>query len=52
MLGIQSLSASEFVIRIAMESTSNAREEVERQIQTYAKQALEEAEALELGRGD
>ncbi|WP_019639407.1 mechanosensitive ion channel family protein [Paenibacillus fonticola] len=51
-LGIQSLSASEFVIRIAMESTSNAREEVERQIQTYAKQALEEAEALELGRGD
>ncbi|GAA0136059.1 mechanosensitive ion channel family protein [Paenibacillus sp. YSY-4.3] len=43
-LGIQSLSASEFVIRIAMECLPAAREEVERKIKTYVKQALEEEE--------
>ncbi|MGG4551347.1 mechanosensitive ion channel family protein [Paenibacillus humicus] len=44
-LGIQSLSASEFVVRVAMECLPAVREEVERRIQTYVKQALEEAEA-------
>ena len=43
-LGIQSLSASEYVIRIAVECPPTMRAEVERQIQTYAKEALEDAE--------
>lgn len=43
-LGIQSLSASEYVIRIAVECPPTMRAEVERQIQTYAKEALEESE--------
>ncbi|MNJ48007.1 putative MscS family protein YkuT [compost metagenome] len=51
-LGIQSLSASEFVVRIAMECLPSEREEAERKIQTYAKQALEEAEALRLAEGE
>lgn len=51
-VGIQSLSASEFVIRIAMECLPTEREQMERQIQTYVKQALEEAEALTLTEGE
>lgn len=51
-VGIQSLSASEFVIRIAMECLPTEREKMERQIQTYVKQALEEAEALRLTEGE
>ncbi|WP_068784287.1 mechanosensitive ion channel family protein [Paenibacillus phocaensis] len=43
-LGIQSLTASEYVIRIAVECPPALRAEVERQIQTYAKEALELAE--------
>lgn len=43
-LGIQSLSASEYVVRIAVECPPGIRADVERQIQTYAKEALEEAE--------
>lgn len=51
-LGVQSLSASEFVVRIVMECMPAAREEMERQIQTYVKQALEEAETLALPEGE
>lgn len=51
-VGVQSLSASEFVIRIAMECMPAMREDMERQIKTYIKQALEEAEALALTDGE
>lgn len=47
-LGIQSLSASEYVIRIAVECPPSMRADVERQIQTYAKEALEEVEIAAL----
>ncbi|MFD1176579.1 mechanosensitive ion channel family protein [Paenibacillus puldeungensis] len=47
-LGIQSLTASEYVIRIAVECVPGVRADVERQIQTYAKEALEEAEMAAL----
>lgn len=40
-LGIQSLSTSEYVIRIAAECSPNNRTNVERQIQMYAKEALQ-----------
>ncbi|MGG6312950.1 mechanosensitive ion channel family protein [Paenibacillus macerans] len=43
-LGIQSLSASDYVVRIAVECPPAIRADVERQIQTYAKEALEAAE--------
>lgn len=43
-LGIQSLTANEYVIRIAVQCVPGIRADVERQIQTYAKEALEEAE--------
>lgn len=43
-LGIQSLTASEYVLRIAVECPPSIRAEVERQIQTYAKEALEQDE--------
>ncbi len=45
-LGIQTLSAAEYVVRIAVQCPPAARADVERQIQTYAKEALE---AVELG---
>lgn len=44
-LGIQSITASEYVVRIVAESLPGNRAELERQIQTYAKEALEEVEA-------
>ncbi|RRJ62991.1 mechanosensitive ion channel family protein [Paenibacillus oralis] len=47
-LGIQSMSSSEYVIRIAAECSPSKRTEVERLIQTFAKEALEDAE---LGKG-
>lgn len=47
-LGIQSMSSSEYVIRIAAECSPSKRTEVERLIQTFAKEALEDAE---MGRG-
>lgn len=40
-LGIQSLSTSEYVVRIVAECNPNAREDVERQIFTDIKQAIE-----------
>ncbi|CAM4389965.1 mechanosensitive ion channel family protein [Paenibacillus phoenicis] len=49
-LGIQSLTASEYVIRIAVECPPAIRSEVERQIHAYAKEALEQEE-LENQRG-
>lgn len=45
-LGIQSLMASEFVLRIAVECPPGSKGEMERLIQAYAKEALEQAELL------
>ncbi|RAR43749.1 mechanosensitive ion channel family protein [Paenibacillus sp. MDMC362] len=45
-LGIQSLNTSEYVVRIVAECNPNARENVERQIFTDIKQAME---ALDMG---
>ncbi|RUT47284.1 mechanosensitive ion channel family protein [Paenibacillus anaericanus] len=45
-LGIQSLTASEFVLRIAVECPPGSKGEMERLIQAYAKEALEQAELL------
>lgn len=47
-LGIQSLTASEYVIRIAVECQPGARSEAERLIQMYAKGALEQEESVRL----
>lgn len=47
-LGVQSLTASEYVIRIAAECQPGVRVNLEREIQMYAKEALEEEEALRL----
>ncbi|AWB47109.1 mechanosensitive ion channel protein MscS [Paenibacillus sp. CAA11] len=47
-LGIQSLSSSEFVVRITADCPPGTKAEVEREIQTYAKQALEEEEQRQL----
>ncbi|MBA9085931.1 small conductance mechanosensitive channel [Fontibacillus solani] len=47
-LGVQSLTTSEYVIRIAVECSPSVRTSVERQIQMYAKEALEEMETLRL----
>lgn len=46
-LGIQSMSTSEFVIRIAANCQPNAREAAQRQIQSDIKQALEKQTAQE-----
>ncbi|MNX62515.1 putative MscS family protein YkuT [compost metagenome] len=43
-LGVQSITTSEYVVRIAAECLPGKRSEVEREIQTYAKEALDEAE--------
>ncbi|MDQ0091889.1 small conductance mechanosensitive channel [Paenibacillus anaericanus] len=45
-LGIQSLTANEFVLRIAVECPPGSKGEMERLIQAYAKEALEQAELL------
>ncbi|WP_410770103.1 mechanosensitive ion channel family protein [Fontibacillus sp. BL9] len=47
-MGVQSLTASEYVIRIAVECLPGVRANVERQIHLYAKEALEEEEDLRL----
>ncbi|MNW00487.1 hypothetical protein D3C71_1959860 [compost metagenome] len=47
-LGVQSLTTSEYVIRIAVECSPSVRTSVERQIQMYAKEALEEMATLRL----
>ncbi|GIO39240.1 mechanosensitive ion channel protein MscS [Paenibacillus antibioticophila] len=47
-LGVQSLTASEYVIRIAADCPPGVRADLEREIQLYAKEALEEEEALRL----
>lgn len=46
-LGIQSMSTSEYVIRIAANCLPNARDSAERQIQSDIKQALEKQSRLE-----
>lgn len=46
-LGIQSMSTSEYVVRIAASCLPNAREEAERQIQNDIKHALEKQTRLE-----
>jgi len=46
-LGIQSMSTSEYVIRIAASCLPNAKEVAERQIQNDIKQALEKLSSLE-----
>ncbi|USB33254.1 mechanosensitive ion channel family protein [Paenibacillus sp. YPG26] len=43
-LGVQSMTTSEYVVRIVGECLPGRRAEVEREIQSYAKEALEEAE--------
>lgn len=50
-LGIQSLTSSEYVIRIAVECQPGARSEAERLIQMYAKEALEQEESRRLAAG-
>ncbi|WP_068621620.1 mechanosensitive ion channel family protein [Paenibacillus tuaregi] len=47
-LGIQSITSSEYVVRIIAETLPGNRADLERQIQTYAKEALEEVEARQL----
>lgn len=47
-LGVQSLTASEYVIRIAADCPPGVRADLEREIQMYAKESLEEEEALRL----
>lgn len=47
-MGVQSLTSSEYVVRIAVECLPGVRADVEREIQMYAKEALEEEEALKL----
>ncbi|MCL6605886.1 MAG: mechanosensitive ion channel family protein [Paenibacillus sp.] len=50
-LGIQSMSTSEYVIRVAVSCKPNARDAAERQIQSDIKQALEQYGGLEAGQG-
>lgn len=49
-LGIQSMSTSEYVVRVAANCLPNAREVAERQIQNDIKQALEKQNSLEQAR--
>lgn len=51
-LGIQSMSTSEFVIRVAANCLPNARESAERQIQSDIKQALEKQTSLEAAKAE
>ncbi|AIQ21371.1 mechanosensitive ion channel protein MscS [Paenibacillus sp. FSL H7-0357] len=51
-LGIQSMSTSEYVIRVAANCLSNARESAERQIQSDIKQALEKQTSLEAAKAE
>jgi len=48
-LGIQSLTASEYVLRIAVECQPGDRSKAEHLIQMYAKEALEQEESLRIG---
>ncbi|WP_379155986.1 mechanosensitive ion channel domain-containing protein [Paenibacillus sp. sgz5001063] len=51
-LGIQSMSTSEYVIRVAANCLPNARDAAERQIQSDIKQALEKQSALEAAKAE
>lgn len=48
--GVQSLSTSEYALRIVAECLPNTRAKVERQIQMRVKRAIEEEEGLELAK--
>ncbi|HEY4390419.1 MAG TPA: mechanosensitive ion channel family protein [Paenibacillus sp.] len=48
-LGIQSLTASEYVLRIAVECQPDDRSKAEHLIQMYAKEALEQEETVRIG---
>lgn len=51
-LGIQSMSTSEYVIRVAANCLPNARDNAERQIQSDIKQALEKQSRLEADKAE
>jgi small conductance mechanosensitive channel len=51
-LGIQSMSTSEYVIRVAANCLPNARDSAERQIQNDIKQALEKQSSLEAAKAE
>lgn len=51
-LGIQSMSTSEYVIRVAANCLPNARESAERQIQSDIKQALEKQTRIEAAKAE
>lgn len=51
-LGIQSMSTSEYVIRVAANCLPNARDAAERQIQRDIKQALEKQSTLEAAKAE
>ncbi|AIQ71778.1 mechanosensitive ion channel family protein [Paenibacillus graminis] len=51
-LGIQSMSTSEYVIRVAAHCLPNARDAAERQIQSDIKRALEKQTALEAAKAE
>ncbi len=51
-LGIQSMSTSEYVIRVAANCLPNARDAAERQIQSDIKRALEKQTALEAAKAE
>lgn len=51
-LGIQSMSTSEYVIRVAANCLPNARDSAERQIQSDIKQALEKQTSLEAAKAE
>ncbi|MFC3747243.1 mechanosensitive ion channel family protein [Paenibacillus sp. GCM10012306] len=51
-LGIQSMSTSEYVIRVAANCLPNARDEAQRQIQSDIKHALEKQYELELAEAE
>ncbi|WMT41016.1 hypothetical protein RE628_28850 [Paenibacillus sp. D2_2] len=48
-LGIQSLTASEYVLRIAVGCQPDDRSKAEHLIQMYAKEALEQEETVRIG---
>ncbi|GGF95336.1 hypothetical protein GCM10010912_45360 [Paenibacillus albidus] len=51
-LGVQSMSTAEYVVRVAASCQPNAREAAERQIQNDIKQALEKQSAQEAARAE
>ncbi|WP_203232100.1 mechanosensitive ion channel family protein [Paenibacillus pinistramenti] len=50
--GVQSLTTSEYVVRITLECLPTNRADLEREIKAYAKTALEQEEARQAARGE